>query len=61
MSRGMLYTSGALSSVAIDFMILVAPLTTLWRLKMGIGKKVLVVSVLVCGYMLIYIYLVLGS
>ena len=45
-----LWLSGAIPSVIIDFLLLVLPLPMLWRLKMKMSRRILIMMVFVSGY-----------
>lgn len=44
------FLPNAISSVIIDFWILILPLPTLWKLQMGLVKKSQVTIMFFCGY-----------
>jgi hypothetical protein len=46
-----MYLVGGIPNIVLDFLILLLPLPLLWKLKMPLNRKLLVVGVFVLGYL----------
>ncbi|KAF2111547.1 hypothetical protein BDV96DRAFT_582373 [Lophiotrema nucula] len=52
-----IWLAGAVCSVAIDLILLILPLPVIWRLRIGLKRKVAIFCIFICGYCVVVVSL----